>query len=91
MTECTTRSGGSARARKLKNDILASQLIQKGKVERDIAVAVGRMTNKLNSLRTRSANLCPSELKPAIKEAVEDTVRVISKEIIDDLQERDSE
>ncbi|MCP4782177.1 MAG: hypothetical protein GY903_20830 [Fuerstiella sp.] len=78
----------SARTRKLKNDILEERLIEKKEVERDIAIAISRMTNKLNALGTRCANLCPSELKPAIKEAVENTTRVILKEMIDDLQER---
>ena len=81
----------SARARKLKNDVAEGQQISRLEVERDISIAVGRLTNKLNSLGTRCANLCPSELKPAIKEAVEDTVRTALKEIIDDLQERGTE
>ena len=81
----------SARTRKIKNDILEGQLIERLEVERDIAIAISRITNKLNALGTRCANLCPSELKPAIKEAVEDTVRLSLRELADDLLERDTD
>lgn len=81
----------SARTRKIKNDILEGQLIERLEVERDIAIAISRVTNKLNALGTRCANLCPAELKPAIKEAVEDQVRLALRELSDDLLERSAD
>lgn len=78
----------SARTRKIKNDILEEKLIEKIEVERDTAVAISRLTNKLNALGTRCANLCPADLKAVIKEAVEDTVRLVLRELADDLTER---
>ena len=43
----------NARTRKLKNDQLAGLLIERAEVERDIAIAISRMSNKLRSLGTR--------------------------------------
>ena len=76
----------NARTRQLKNDVACGRLIRKEEVERDLAIAVSRLVNRLNSLGLKCANICPAELKAPIKEAIEDTVRVALKEICDDLR-----
>lgn len=76
----------NARTRQLKNDLAESRLIRKDEVERDIAIGFSRLVNRLNSLGIRIANICPTELKAPIKEAVEDTVRLALKELGDDIK-----
>jgi len=75
----------NARTRQLKNDMLEGKLIRKDEVELHMRTALGRFSNRLQSLGLRCANLCPAELKAPIKEAVEETVRIALKEICDDL------
>lgn len=75
----------SARARQMKNDERAGKFILKSEVELDLRVACSRLVNRLNSLGLKCANICPSELKAPIKQAVEDTVRLALRELIDDL------
>ena len=76
----------NARTRQLKNDLAEGRLIPKGEVERDLAIGLARLVNRLNSLGLKVANICPSELKAPIKEAVEDTVRIALKELSDDIR-----
>jgi hypothetical protein len=78
----------NARTRQLKNDIVSGRLVRKEDIERDLSIAVSRLVNRLNSLGLKCANICPSELKAPIKEAIEDTVRTSLKEICDDLRIR---
>ena len=75
----------NARTRKLKNDALAGLLIPRIEVERDLSIATARLVNRLTSLGARCANLCPSELKAAVKNAVEDAVRITLKEFAAEL------
>jgi hypothetical protein len=63
-------------------------LVRKEDIERDLSIAVSRLVNRLSSLGLKCANICPSELKAPIKEAIEDTVRTSLKEICDDLRIR---
>lgn len=76
----------NARTRQLKNDLAQGRLIRKDDVERDLAIGLARLVNRLNSLGLKVANICPSELKAPIKEAVEDTVRIALKELSDDIR-----
>jgi phage terminase Nu1 subunit (DNA packaging protein) len=76
----------SARSRQIKNDMLEGLLIRKEDVERDLAVGLSRLTNRLKSLGLRCANLCPAELKAPIKEAVEGTVELALRELCEDLR-----
>jgi phage terminase Nu1 subunit (DNA packaging protein) len=78
----------NARTRQLKNDIVSGRLVRKEDIERDLSIAVSRLVNRLNSLGLKCANICPSELKAPIKEAIEDTVRTSLKEICDGLRIR---
>lgn len=78
----------NARTRQLKNDLAQGRLIRKDDVERDLAIGLARLVNRLNSLGLKVANICPSELKAPIKEAVEDTVRIALKELSDDIRGR---
>lgn len=78
----------NARTRQLKNDLAQGRLIRKDDVERDLAIGLARLVNRLNSLGLKVANICPSELKAPIKEAVEDTVRIALKELSDDIKGR---
>lgn len=78
----------NARTRQLKNDLASGRLVRKEDIERDLSIAVSRLVNRLNSLGLKCANICPSELKAPIKEAIEDTVRTSLKEICDDLRIR---
>ena len=78
----------NARTRQLKNDLACGRLVRKEDIERDLSIAVSRLVNRLNSLGLKCANICPSELKAPIKEAIEDTVRTSLKEICDDLRIR---
>ncbi len=71
----------NARSRKLKNDLLEGRLVSRVEVERDLRTALARLVNRLNSLGTMCANLCPTELKSPIKLTVEDQVRIALKEI----------
>lgn len=71
----------NARTRQLKNDLAEGRLKPKEEVERDISIGFSRLVNRLNSLGLKIANICPSELKAPIKEAVEDTVRIALKEL----------
>lgn len=78
----------NARTRQLKNDLAQGRLIRKDEVERDIAIGLSRLVNRLNSLGLKVANICPAELKAPIKEAVEDTIRIALKELSDDIKGR---
>lgn len=78
----------NARTRQLKNDLASGRLVRKEDIERDLSIAVSRLVNRLGSLGLKCANICPSELKAPIKEAIEDTVRTSLKEICDDLRIR---
>jgi len=75
----------NARTRKLKNDALAGLLIPRIEVERDLSIATARLVNRLTSLGTGCATICPSELKAAIKSGVEDAVRTALKEFVMEL------
>ena len=76
----------NARTRQWKNDVAMSRLIRKEDVERDLSITISRLVNRLNSLGLKCANLCPSELKAPVKEAIEDTVRIALKELSDDIK-----
>lgn len=78
----------NARTRQLKNDLAQGRLIRKDEVERDIAIGLSRLVNRLNSLGLKVANICPAEIKAPIKEAVEDTIRIALKELSDDIKGR---
>lgn len=78
----------NARTRQLKNDLAQGRLIRKDEVERDISIGLSRLVNRLNSLGLKVANICPSEMKAPIKEAVEDTIRIALKELSDDIKGR---
>ena len=67
-------------------DEKAGRLIQKADVELNLRVAISRLVNRLNSLGLKCANLCPSELKAPVKNAIEDTIRTALKELSDDLR-----
>ena len=60
----------NARARKQKNDLAEGLVERKDKIERDLSIGMARLVNRLNSLGLKIANICPSELKAPIKEAV---------------------
>jgi len=75
----------NARTRKLKNDLLSGQLIRKNEVERDLTIATARLVNRLTSLGASCAVICPSELKAAVKNAVEDVVRTALRELVAEL------
>lgn len=76
----------NARTRQLKNDMATGRLIRKEDVERDLSISISRLVNRLNSLGLKCANICPSELKAPVKEAIEDTVRIALKELSDDIK-----
>ncbi len=76
----------NARTRQLKNDLATGRLIRKEDVERDLSISISRLVNRLNSLGLKCANICPSELKAPVKEAIEDTVRIALKELSDDIK-----
>lgn len=76
----------SARSRQIKNDMLEGLLIRKEDVERDLAVGLSRLTNRLKSLGLKCANLCPTELKAPVKEAVEGAVELALRELCEDLR-----
>lgn len=76
----------NARTRQLRNDEKAGRLIQKADVELNLRVAISRLVNRLNSLGLKCANICPSELKAPVKNAIEDTIRTALKELSDDLR-----
>lgn len=76
----------NARTRQWKNDLAMSRLIRKEDVERDLSISISRLVNRLNSLGLKCANICPSELKAPVKEAIEDTVRIALKELSDDIK-----
>ena len=76
----------NARTRQWKNDVAMSRLIRKEDVERDLSITISRLVNRLNSFGLKCANLCPSELKAPVKEAIEDTVRIALKELSDDIK-----
>jgi len=76
----------NARTRQMKNDLMAGRLESKEKIEFGIRAGMRRLINRLESLGTKCANLCPSELKVPVKEAVEDTVRIALKELSEDLR-----
>ena len=75
----------NARTRQMKNDLMTGRLIKKDEVELHLRTALSRMVNRLNSLGLKCANICPSELKAPIKEAIEETVRICLKEVCDDM------
>lgn len=75
----------NARTRQLKNDIAEGRLIRKDEVERNLAIAMARLVNRLNTLGMRCANLCPAELKAPIKESIEEQVKTALKELSDDI------
>lgn len=76
----------NARTRQMKNDLMENRLIRKDEYELSLRTGISRLMNRLQSLGTKCANICPSELKVPIKEAVEDTVRIALKELCDDLR-----
>jgi hypothetical protein len=75
-----------ARTRQMKNDLMEGRLIRKDEYELNLRTAASRLMNRLQSLGIKCANICPSELKVPIKDAVEDTVRIAMKEFCDDLR-----
>jgi len=76
----------SARTRQMKNDLMEGRLIRKDEYELSLRTGISRLMNRLQSLGTKCANICPAELKVPVKEAVEDTVRIALKELCDDLR-----
>jgi hypothetical protein len=73
----------AARSRRLKNDQLEGRLLEREQVEREISVTVGRLRNRLQGLGMQCANLAPTELKPVIKQLVDEQVRTCLKELAD--------
>lgn len=71
----------NARTRQLKNDIAEGRLIRKDDIERNLSIAMARLVNRLNTIPTRCANLCPAELKAPIKEAIEDQIKTTLREL----------
>jgi hypothetical protein len=76
----------SARTRQMKNDLMEGRLIRKDEYELSLRTGISRLMNRLQSLGTKCANICPAELKVPVKEAVEETVRIALKELCDDLR-----
>jgi transcriptional regulator with XRE-family HTH domain len=76
----------NARTRQMKNDLMNGRLIRKDEYELSLRTGISRLMNRLQSLGTKCANICPAELKVPVKEAVEDTVRIALKELCDDLR-----
>ena len=74
----------NARARQLKNDEKERLLVSRLAVSQMHGRVISRLVNRLNALGLKCANLCPSELKAPIKEAVEDTVNIAIREFINE-------
>lgn len=74
----------NARTRQLKNDEKERLLVSRLAVSQMHGRVISRLVNRLNALGLKCANLCPSELKAPIKEAVEDTVNVAIREFINE-------
>lgn len=78
----------NARARQQKNDERAGKVVSIDSVRHFESIVISRMVNRFASLGLKCANLCPSELKAPIKEAVEETVRIAFKEFRNEFQYR---
>lgn len=77
----------SARAKRLKNDILERKLIPRDEVSRDLSIALARTVNRLQSIPTEVAVLCPDDLKVPVKAKVEQAIRVALKELKDSMED----
>ena len=82
----TLREAELAEKYAIENAVRRGELVERADIERDLAVAMSRLVNRLNSLGTRCANLCPAELKVPVKNSIEETVRLALKEIAEDLR-----
>lgn len=81
----------NVRTRQLKNDVLEGRLIEKAKVETQLAINLTRLRNRLTSLPTEIAMLCPDDLKVPMKAKVEQVIAVAFKEIVDAIKDGDEE
>lgn len=77
----------TARAKRLKNDILERKLIPRDEVSRDLSIALARTVNRLQSIPTEVAVLCPDDLKVPVKAKVEQAIRVALKELKDSMED----
>lgn len=80
-----------ARAKAMKNDILSGRLIEKRKVETSLAINLTRLRNRITSLPTEIAMLCPDDLKVPMKAKVEQVIAVAFKEIVDAISSEDED
>ena len=71
----------NARAKKQKNDLLAERLRDVEEVNYSNVILYSRITRRLQSLGMQCANVVASEFKAVIKQQVEDVVRIVMKEI----------
>lgn len=71
----------NARAKKQKNDLLAERLRDVEEVNHSNVILYSRITRRLQSLGMQCANVVASEFKAVIKQQVEDVVRIVMKEI----------
>lgn len=77
----------TARAKRLKNDMLEKKLVPRDVIQRDISIALTRTVNRLQSIPTEVSVLCPDELKVPVKSKAEQLIRVILKELKDSLED----
>ncbi len=71
----------AAKAQRLKNEALEGTLIDRGEIERDLRIAIGRIRCRLMSVGTECANVAPGSLKAVVKSLVEDRVRLVMQEL----------
>ena len=71
------------RFKKLKNERLAGQMIERQVVQHELSVIFGRLRDRITSLGTECANIVPQELKAAIKRVIDERMRLAMKEMAD--------
>jgi hypothetical protein len=77
----------SARAKRIKNDRADGSLVLRAEVSRELSIILSRFHNRVVSIPSDVAIVCPDPLKVPIKNAVESVITVALKEIVDGISE----
>lgn len=85
MLKQCDRESALAERYNLENANRRGELVERREVEQHLAVAFGRLRDRLSGIGTEIANAMPAELKASCKRIADDTVRVSLKELADSL------